>query len=36
MANTDDTSKKQSASDSSDVSAATSKLERTLEVERAR
>jgi hypothetical protein len=36
MANTDDTSKKQPASDSSDVSAATSKLERTLEVERAR
>ena len=36
MANTDDTSKKQPASDSSDVSAATSRLEQTLEAERAR
>jgi hypothetical protein len=36
MTNTDDTSKKQPASDSSAVSAATSKLEQALEAERAR
>ena len=36
MANTDDTSKKQPAGDSSDVAAATSRLEQALEAERAR
>jgi hypothetical protein len=36
MANTDDTSKKQPASNSGDVSAETSKLQQTLEAERAR
>lgn len=36
MASTDDTSKKQHASDSSDVAAATSRLEQALEAERAR
>jgi hypothetical protein len=36
MANTDDTSKKQPASESGEVSTATSKLEQTFEAERAR